>query len=320
MNRRLIIALAVVVPLALFVCAKVVTRWRPVALAHFTANFYGFNNLRASERLVVIGDQKFDLKENYADTTPNDFTGVGAWTWSWTPGYPPQLFLDDGAQKLRVYDLPADISLREAADARPLVRFSPANNRVEMLVRGHYFRWNTQSRQLERQLHFTFDDSEFLGDNPKTALSRDGETLILADPTLIREFSTRTGKLARRVPLQGVDFFEKIRLSPFGAYALYEIGGHKSDFEQNVVDARTGRALWQLKMDSNETDAALCPDESVIAVPLVKRQQWQIRDLKTGAILRTLPLVPGTNSGVFSPNGNTLYSVSNGILYRQRAR
>ncbi len=320
MNRRFLIALAVAAPLALLASAKVVTRWRPVALARFGANVSPNDGLRASERLVVVGDQKYDLKEGYTDALPNNFAGVGAWTWSWAPGYPPQLFLDDGVHPLRVYDLPVNISLREAGFAQPLVRFSPVTNRVEMLVRGRYFRWNAQSRQLERQLHFTFEDNEFVEDDPAIALTKDGETLVIAAPTLIREFSTRTGKLTRRVPLQGVEFFETIRLSPFGAYALYEVGGQRNDFAQDVVDARNGRALWRLEMDSNQTPAVFCPDESVIAVPLDKRRQWQIRDAKTGVMLRTLPLVPNTDAGAFSPDNATLYSVADGVLYRQRAR
>lgn len=87
----------------------------------------------------------------------------------------------------------------------------------------------------------------------------------------------------------------------------------------HVIESSTGNTLCELESSAFSLySSAISPDEKRIALPL--SGQWQVRDLKTGQLLRALPLVPNTVSGAFSPDGNTLYSVADGVLYRQRAR
>ena len=62
------------------------------------------------------------------------------------------------------------------------------------------------------------------------------------------------------------------------------------------------------------------PDDKQLAVPKTKRHCWEIHDSKTGVLLHTLPMISGVYTGAFSPDGATLYSVANGVLYKQRAR
>ena len=92
------------------------------------------------------------------------------------------------------------------------------------------------------------------------------------------------------------------------------------DIVWNVHDAHSGRLLWQYQLEEHIRERAIAPDESVIALPFPAREQWEIRDLKSGEPLRTLPLVPALQSATFSPDARTLYSLAGGVLYRQRAR
>lgn len=319
-RRRFLIALAVVIPLAIFVAAKIAASWRPVMLMHFDSGPYDDLKIQASEQMVAVSDTQFNLQTEHKEKLHDRMSAVGAWTWNWVGGAKPHLLLRDGTQAARSYPLPGVGDEEEWYQVEPLMRFSPATDRVELLFNGNYYRWQARSRRLQRHIQLADVDSRLAGFTRMIALTRDGETVVFAGTTAIREISTRTGRTLRRVPLRGVEFFETIRVSPFGRYALYETPGQKTYFEQIVVDTRSGRALWKLKMGSNGTDAVFSPDQTVIAVPLAKSKLWEIRDLRTGQLLRTLPFVPNTQSGAFSPDGDTLYSVANGVLYRQRAR
>ena len=194
------------------------------------------------------------------------------------------------------------------------VRISPDKNRLEMLLVERYFRWNLKSHRLERDVSL-----RELGVSMTATIARDGESIVSPNFGLIKIASTKTGQSPRIVPLQGVRSFESMRVSPLGYYALYDAPGTIGPSRFNVVDVQTGRALWQFDLDSLRDYAEFSSDEKWLALPLTQRKIWQIRDTKTGKFLRTLPLVPGAHGGAFSPDGATLYSVANGILYRQRA-
>ena len=155
------------------------------------------------------------------------------------------------------------------------------------------------------------------------ALARDGVRIIDAREDEIAELSIETGNVVKRVPILPKLTLASIpRVSPFGAYALYEDGPAKNSVARwRVVDVSNGRALWRLASSQLEIySSVMSLDETIIAVPSLSRKIWQIRDARTGAIVRTLPLVPGAHNGAFSPDGSTLYSVAGGVLYRQRAR
>ena len=216
-----------------------------------------------------------------------------------------------------VYDLPAlnagekaRLKARSSADwnLSPWVRVSPARDSVELFFNERYFRWQQNSRRLERA--FTVD--VFTTFPP--ALTRDGHLLVAPTMREIVFFSTRSARPQQRVPLQAVKSYEYMRPSPFGTYTLYDAAG-----DSKVVDSQTGRVLWQFG-DISLFSVAFSPDEKVMAVPRKERKLWELRDLRTGKILRTLPMKSGIeSSGAFSPDNSTLYSVAGGVLYRQRA-
>ena len=319
MNRRILIALAVLVPLAIFGAAKWASRFRPVLLGAVGGTHLARVQMSASESTVAVDDQKFDLKGAYSDALPNHFLGVGRWTWAWAPGYPALLFLDDGLHPVQTYALPVNIPVDEGEFAQPLVNFSPAADRVEMLVLGHYVRWRAHSRAVERHCELVTGHDNIRELAGAFALSRDGETVVFAGTASITVFSTRTGKPVRVTPLQDATLGETIEISPHGRYALYELSTHRF-FKQRVVETRSGRVPWILTMDDNQTAAVFSPDETEIAVPIAKRARWEVHRLPTGEIARTLPLIPQTRGAAFAPDGDTLYSLAGDVLYRQRAR
>jgi len=338
MNRHhFLIALAVVVPLAMFVAAKQITVWRPTKMGVLNGNIRRYMpvEIHAFDDYVTVGADsedftRFDLKTG----AQNPLRGVRFSADDARYSYLAlsdrfELRLSDAsgrAVSYRTSDAPAKPFTNAALSVPDVLRVSKNENRVELLSGGHYFRWNKSLRSLERDVvlrddnsqHFTSYSNDFASKH--WALTRDSESAVYAGASAILFFSTRTGRVTNRVLLEGVEFFETIRVSPFGHYALYEAPGQKSYFEQRVVNSFTGRSQWSLKMDSNQTDAAFSPDETQIAVPIAKRKIWEVRSLETGKITRTLPLVTGTQTGAFSPDGATLYSVANGVLYRQRAR
>ena len=311
-RRRLFIALAVILTVAIFVAAKLATRWRPVEVTRFDTSNWSTDSVEVSRNFVAVGDKKLDLHTGAQTDLDGQILGVGTWTWqrvtdSKIQGY---LSLDDAAGHKRRYELPGIGGEWDVTPVGPIVRYTPNADRLEMISNGAYYRWKWQSRQLERTVKLEYSED--------VALARDGETLIYPRESDIATLSTRTGKITRRVPLQGGEFFESVRLSPSGIYALYEAPDHF--FTQHVVDARTGRALWDAKMDNNNRDAIFAPDETLLAVPQAQRKIWEIRALPGGHILRTIPFVPNLDAAAFSPDNSTLYSVAGGVLYRQRAR
>ena len=98
------------------------------------------------------------------------------------------------------------------------------------------------------------------------------------------------------------------------------MAGKKWHFD--VFDARSGRVRWNFDLENTATTDAPTWDYTGnrIALPLPSRGVWEVHRFPSGELLTTLPLVPGAGRGAFSPDGNTLYCVVGGVLYRQRAR
>ena len=330
-SRRFLIALAVIVPLMIFGATKMLADWRPVALGSVKqAGAMSVTKIEASERYVVVendfaaGDiiypksTLFDLETGkprllVAEGIADD----GAWLWKLqTDQKKPMLWLRDGDKPPVRYALNADALHARTYDVT-LFRVRPALNRVEMLVRQRYYRWNKTSRQLERTAKFSFSNGE------NTALSRDGETLIDADSFSKKVYfgDARTGHLTRRVPVAGIEHNNSARVTPTGAYLLYRAGEQGWQNQHwHIADASNGRALWDFHQVFMTDYFVIARDEKEIALLIYARKLWEIRDLKTGVVLRTLPLVPGARTAAFSPDGATLYCVVGGVLYRQRAR
>lgn len=332
-RRRWFIAFAVLLPIAIFGAAKWATRWRPVAIGPLIDQpqiLVGPPQIMASERLVRVSNGTlYDLQTNQRTQTQEDLVGQGTWMWSWDWEQPKdhllvvwQLLLRDGTKPPVNYNLETPVGYYFSGDGS-WVRISDAENRVEMLIAasGEYYRWNYTSRAIEIHTKFALE-------NGPSAVSRDGATYFFAEYHAISAFSTRDGHLIKRVPLAIRSSSRgRVQISPFGSYALYPVENGAA-LHWNVVDARSGQLQWKFDLegkwnyvsDSSELYAAISPDENWIALPFPSRKTWEIRDSKNGRLVRTIPLLPDTQSGAFSPDNSTLYSVANGVLYRQRAR
>ena len=324
-RRRFFVALAVLLPLALFGAAKWAGRWRPVVIGQVV----GANAVvQASDRHLVLscrtGDEVlFDLQTGETRRLVGQvLSSDGAWLCQLTLAPKPQLALrpaNTPASLPLIYELPA-LTADEKTSIAPnwsnygWVRASPARDTIELFFIRRYCRWQQRLRRLERS--FIIDYSA----TSAPALSHDGNFLISASFGQISIFSARSGQLQKEIALQGASSFESTRPSPFGLYALYDAPGKLGPSRFNVVNTQTGRALWQFEVETLRDWPAFSLDETLLALPLSQRKIWQIREPRTGKVLRTLALVPGTHGGAFSPDNSTLYSVANGVLYRQRAR
>ena len=323
MNRRLVlIALAIALPAAVFVPAKIAASWRPVPLGALP--FVGAASqsalVTASSNVVIAGGNPsgtvwFDLTTRRARGRRSNegLTKEGATPWEVT-GSPPQLeLLDDG--KRVAYPLP--LTAVRQIDGSTLV--AQKADRVELLTRNRYCRWNAGSRELERDIGW--GGGALWAD---AAATRDGENIVAIGGGRIAFFSTRDGRTTRRVAVApgAGETYRPTQVSVYGAYALYEtVNMGALTRRADVLDAATGRRRWSFQKSNGTGDrTVMSPDETRLAQANSARKIWQIYDLKSGALSRTLPLVPGARAAAFSPDGQTLYSVANGTLYLQRAR
>ncbi len=329
-RRRFLIALAIIIPLVLFGVAKNAASWRPVKVGRlFTsrapAPVYDFE-IQASRHYVIAGgflQTIFDLRTGEARTFAQGVSGdrAGLREFSALTQRQLRVYGEDGQP--RFYDLPASIYLERDETQTPWIT-APRDNVsiaaprdaawIELFWESHYYRWDESSRKMTRSREFIF------GKTCWEALSRDGETLICAGYKSIERFSTRTAHQIGSVALVGLRPSLQARMSAFGSYALYD-SQRNGITHWRVVDTASGRIRWNFDLEGQQFNAAaLSSDETIIALPLASRKRWEIRELRTGNTLRTLPLVPGAQIGTFSPDGATLYSIANGVLYRQRAR
>ena len=310
-RRRLLVALALLVPLALFGAAKWVTRFRPVVIGKISGSkniSYIDDAVRVGRHALVAGGgranwNRFDL--NFARNTRRILTNETlvedtdlAMQVRVNAAGTTQLLLHDG--KLPA---PAAYDLREQSglNARPNypgpnpdnyeahgfsrrnLRVSPTSNRVECVWRQTYYRWNLATHALERRVEIGPKNQlrgEERGGEKTWALTRDGETLVLPLFSGVSRFSTRTGKRIARLPLSAPsgegDGSGWISPSHFGGYALYTHHKTKSVISTaRLYELRTGRLLW--KFDVPDTNYA-SPSTFVAAFA---------PDEKTVAIART---------------------------------
>ncbi len=334
MKRRLFLfALAVALPAALFLAAKRAAHWRPVAVSRINNSQPGYVWIAAiSPRYLVArdgvpSDVLFDLQTG--KQRPLEREGIataGAWRWKVEPER-EQLVLreaDKPAVRYNARDAASDFAGKPFHWVFKDVRVSEQKDRVELLLDERYYRWSKSSRRLERQIQFD------VADGNDRALSRDGETIITAGYQAITTTSTRDGHTVQRRPFAGFRIFGWSELSPFGSYAFYPTFDDSKAHGPEVlrlIETRSGRVLWTLDGQAYAGfDAFFSADEKWIAMPVNRSNQWQIREVATGRFIRNLPLVStsilmrGAPKGAFSPDKATLYSVADGVLYRQRAR
>ncbi len=256
--------------------------------------------------------QKFSFPKN-DETGMSNTIGVQN-DFFWQENLSPfSLEIVDGAnhKKNFVYEYPVS-SLNHK-----ILRVLPEHNRVVVLDVFNILQWNFKNQKLEVESGiqaFARGGGNVVGD---FSLSRDGRFFIHAGRKRILVGDTSTGETTRTTPLTGTTFYESAILSPYGQYAFYDQNG--APFRWEVVETATGKRLWGFNIPPIVSPLwAIADDEQNIIIPANK--QWEVRDLKTGALLRRLPFVPGTRVAASSPDGATLYSVANGVLYQQRAR
>ena len=345
--KRSLLALTLFVALIVFIPAQIVARQRPVALASWPAKpGVEAPHLRASARWISDGNRVLDLKTRTQRVAPVSLVG-GDWTFDWGSGgaQPGQIILNHGTKAV-AFPVPANVN---KSGNWWIVRVSPARDCLEASWREDdpnalpntrldgFMRWSLSSRRVQQVVF----PSHVVGD---AVLTRDGQTLVSVEgePASVVLISTRTGKPVSQQPVRGLKFppdapLTRTQMSSFGAYfvraqmpqGIFTGGGigrkyteppARGNFEWQVVSTRTARAVWSYHLLQRAARAVFSPDEKSLAVPNEQTQRWEIRALATGKLIRTLPLLPGTQTGAFSPDAGALYSVSGGKLYRQRAR
>ena len=328
-RRRLFIALALTVPLVIFVVAKMTASWRPVKVAVWKtprgANVAA-SVLDVSERYVSGNGLLLDLKTGSKQATHTFLVGPNAWTWQWLPAplIKNRLVLKNAGQEV-VFRLPSPLI---AVNDWLQVRVFPQLNSVEALYTQGFTKWDKPYRlvfcrwdldSLHLQQTRTFSEAK----RGLYAIGHDGQTIIRtesAPPKSLSVISTQSGQTLRRVvwPHLGPNAIMSGR-SPTRFFVVADmINMASSTFR--VMDASTGRELYQFRQSGLNAPQFFSPDEKLLCLAIAEHDRWEIRDAQTGQIIRTLPLAPKTQSGAFSPDGATLYSVANGVLYRQRAR
>ena len=342
MNRRFLIALAVAVPVAVFIPAKIAASWRPVALYNLVgAQTTIPMTMRVSQRYLVTSDvnatNRFDLQSG--EQTILSHGGIAendAWMANLrAPKYGQlELSLRSGGQTF-AYPIPnvtaSSIAGYEANTSAQMLSRQTLRieaDRVEFVETkiATYRRWNRRSRQLERDIplfDITKNMSGFV-EEKVAAITRDGERVVTLDSQMIEWRSTLSSQVTQRFRFNSYRLMnqtsEQIQVSNYGAVALYNvwIGGQNSA-QWNVISTANGRVLWNFTLASLTNRAVFSSDEKWLALP-VDNLRWEIRNAQNGALTRILPRVPNVRAGAFSPDNQTLYSVANGVLYRQRAR
>lgn len=336
MNRRtILIALAIVVPVAIFVAAKIAASWRPVAVARVNSDDWIFPMpAAATARAVLItpawGTAKFfDLRSGASRISSREGIALGEAA-LWQLGRnksQQQLVIRRDGHTPRAYKMPAPAFAATFGTRSNGIYMPPQvtinGGHINLLVGQWFCRWNSESGQLERartcDIDGTFDEN---------ALALDGETIVNTQMKTntagfvsreVSTVSTRTGQRVPRFPVGNPGLFD-LKLSPTGAYAISQPGNAPALTQWDIYDTATGKRLWSLPLNQTMETVVFSPDEKWVAVERTLRQIWEIRDARTGQVLRTLPLYYDTISGGFSTDGATLYSVADGVLYRQRAR
>ena len=339
-RRRLIAAFAIAIMLAIFAVTKSVASWRPVRVGALGFDLENFANpdVRVGKDYVVAGGRsayaRFDLQTGARKPLRHaDFLIDDGWLGQLAVTDHVELQIRKNGGATTTYKAPTHFiaspgDVYEVEHDPDAVRVTPRSQRVEMVLDGAYYRWNQTSRVLERDVPLVEASDRV------QALARDGETVV--SPTIRGIFrnSTRPGQAPAKVALQGVEAYKERQVSPFGAYVIYYAFAAKDGANAlvlQVVDAQSGRGLWSSRWKFDEVyifnnanaifdDAVFSPDETRVALPLLDRNQWEIHDTKSGALLCTVPRLPGVQCAAFAPDNATLYSVAGGVLYRQRAR
>ena len=332
MNQRLWIVVALVLPLLFGGWAVISSRsvrgfgpeWQPQKLVSFYQETESVNPeivLHASRDWVCSDHYAFDLKTRQSSyNLYGNIADDENATWDLSEDGEGALHLNvtrDG--KTSRYDVPASLeqTLRAAMKDQASVRFYAWDNTVALLTNAQLYRWKRNRPTLQKALKISATGKG------SGVVDVKSQTVIYADINDVKHLSALDGHLIKRVVPAMSDDAQWLMLSASGRYVSYGVpdeGAASRHLRWTIFDASSGRAVWEFEAQDEGTPSffALADKFFFLAVP--PRQIWEVRDGSTGQIIRTLPLVSGTRGGVLSPDGNTLYSLSGGVLYRQRAR
>ncbi|BCM91094.1 hypothetical protein IAD21_02958 [Abditibacteriota bacterium] len=319
--RRLLLAGGILLPLvALGWLMRVAASWRPVAMGKAPQGVSELSELHAlSDRVCVSYTAKnsrgygwFDVSHGQMHKSPPIPRRIGTdGVFSWVLWLGEKLEVTDGQGMSHSFtEAPIDYAEYEKR-GEISVRVLPQQNRVLLLARERIYDLNFATGHLNRV-------TKIEAHLPQ-ALSRDGQTFTaLASAPRGLGFiigDTRSGKILRRIPLRTTPSLEYDYMSCYGHYALFD----QPNSTMKVVDTATGKALWSFPLASLWSGNWIL-DSQEKNIFILRGKEWQMCDLKTGKLLRRLPVVPGTTDAAISPDGATLYSVAKDVLYRQRAR
>ena len=335
MNRHLFTALTFVLPLISLGTTKAALQDQPVKIGLIDppkedgiilgGPSISFRTYASESGLIfpTVDESKFfDFKTQTVRALEGEgIIAGGNGQWQFVGGVAPYLAVQQGVSVERPYAFPVEDV--EELNAIPEDWYQDStvvtanDERVEMVVGAHYYRWNTKTRELESNVNCDMESGL-----ENQAISRDGKNIINAGLSEISALSTQTGEFVRHDKVPHADA-DGAHISAFGGYCIYEPETNSQEQNWSVLDTATARDVWTFTLDNWETDAVLfSPDEKYLVIGRSNRKIWELHDIKTGEILRTLPMVVGADyaSAAFSPDGATLYSVADGVLYRQRAR
>lgn len=336
-SQRFWVALFVALPLAFAAWALKISfdknagksAFEPVAVGSFYLEQESEpwpDAIEAGRDFVVSKHVSFDLKSGRAGiwkrgglvVTADSPLQSGTLTWEFVEDLrvKPHIVVREGT-RATAYDLPDsyEFDMAQTPDAEAHV-YARAGS-VAMLTDRHFTRWKQNRRAPEKVMQFSKEGEA------SAELTRDWKSIVVVDFDAISTFSTKDGQRLRRLKSPAAPQSEWVECAPGGSYALFDdasksVAGQK--WHWDVFDARTGRAVWNFKIESAPAWIAWNPQMTRVALPLPSRGVWEIYRFPQGQLERAIPLAPGAKRGAFSPDGNTFYSVAGGKLYRQRAR
>ena len=342
-RRRLALALTVGLLIPLFITAKVAASWRPTKIGDVAQG----NGLMIEQMPVIAATKDqvviafnhecawFDLHTGQKRVADHFFRGAtadGRGLW-WVKGKMPcQLVIEQDGQT-RAFDIPAPASSWMQNDSLLPMSVKASSDRVEALLGLLYLRWSPKSSKPQKQLDLarvsgipkSYECDKYgyrdFGDCGDYNLNGRDKVVASFGNDLLA-ISTQSGRVTKRVPVERPRFgagpltelFALRRFSPRGTYAIIE---DTDSGEYRVVATGNGRTLWTIGRRCS-VNFSLSADERTIVIEIDGR--WEIRDLATGKLQGTAPKLFYFDFTGISPDANTLYSIEDGSLYRQRIR
>ena len=302
--------------LALFVAMRIAASWRPSPIGKLTIGADQWIDIQAARDRVSFGgndknDHRFygwlDLSSGkVAALPPNVPRRTGQFN-----GYRWVYLLGDKAYTLEVTD-PKGVTRSYIGPASGFpgqkdelpVRILPARNLVMLVCNGDLLQWNYATGRLLKK-----------SESRANPLSRDAKTGVDISDRKFEIVDVASDKVLKTVPWRTPGPLEYEYFSRYGRYCLFD----SRDGTLRVVEVASGQMLWKFPADSIfDLNALMSDDEKTIVVPM--GNQWQVRDFRSGVIVRRLAALPNVEAAALAPDGAILYSVAHGTLYRQRVR